>query len=136
MLCCFAMVFGTSYDMMEKWLGDYAKIWREKGCGADEEFAALESLGYFKNIHFYNIIMSPHFGTVEFVKKVLRGRRAIITVRSKNTPGSYHAVYWSGEELFDPCNDTTYTWKEVEPIEVLLFNEAHTPRLITLFQQA
>lgn len=57
--------------------------------------------------------------------EMLWGRRAIVTVRSKNEEGSMHAVYWSGAALFDPSTRTKYeSWGEVEVKEALIFNEA------------
>ncbi len=69
------------------------------------------------------LYLSLDWGSVGFTKNMLWGRRACIQVKSKNCQDEFHIVYWDGQELFDPSNKLTYTWEEVEPIYIWLFNE-------------
>ena len=51
------------------------------------------------------------------------GRRACIQVKSKNYENRHHIVFWDGVLLHDPSSLKTFTWEDVEPIWVWVFNE-------------
>jgi hypothetical protein len=67
---------------------------------------------------------SIEWGSLYFIRNILWGRRAIISVRSKNIKEGWHYVYFDGQRLFDPSTKRQYTeMSEVEPNVIWLFNE-------------
>jgi hypothetical protein len=119
------MATGILYDVVLEKLGPaYTRLIARRGMdGKDEEEVSLELLGYENKIHYQKLVMSPHWATVQFVKNILWGRRAIIIVKSKNYNESEHAIYWDGELIHDPSNAKKFEWNEVEPIEFFIFTE-------------
>lgn len=131
-LCCIAMALGRTYEDVLAHLdaapacggnaGKLGTFFVEVGCAKEEDRLALEILGLRPEKDFQQLTMSPHWATAGFLRNVLWGRRAILTVRSKNIDG-HHAIYWDGAELLDPSTRQRFEWHEVEPIAFILFRE-------------
>ena len=122
-ICTIAMALGRSYDEVmtaamanEKWPA-YVP-----GVGTRSEYSIIEQLGLKQMEHFRVLHRGPL--APEYFLHFSWGRRAILAVPSLNIENSFHSVYWSGSELFDPCRLKTYSeWKVLRPDEIILFAE-------------
>lgn len=143
-LCCIAMALGLAYeDALARLDGASAGAdtlgtrLATEGCHNQEDEIALRALGLRRERDFQRLVMSPHYATAGFLRNVLWGRRAILSVRSKNIRG-HHAIYWDGAALLDPSTFKTFEWQEVEPIDLIIFRESAAredivPALVDVF---
>lgn len=61
----------------------------------------------------------------EFYRRMIWGRRALVSVPSLNNEGGYHMIFWDGSNVLDPSLKKTYrTIEELNPTEIVLFREA------------
>lgn len=125
LFACAAMALGMTYDEAEARAGAaFMNLLQSQGCNNAMENALLGALGLKVNVDYCMRTFNNHWTSVGFVKNMLWGRRAIVTVRSRNNRDGSHAVYWDGSKLFDPCTQDVYpSWDEVEPVEAVIFNE-------------
>jgi hypothetical protein len=122
---CVAMAFGLSYEQLQEKCGAAFMLLMEgKGCDDRMQRALLTAAGKKEGDDY----VIRHFGlnwcSLGFAKNMLWGRRAIVTVRSKNFDDSQHVVYWDGKAMFDPSKKQRWEWGEVEPLSAILFSEA------------
>lgn len=124
-LACMAMALGMTYDDLRARLGPgFVRLINLSGTSDFYEDVMLATLGLVEHQDYEKGLFSHHQMTMWFAKRALWGRRAILSVRSKNNVDGRHAIYWDGERIFDPSPKLTYDdWSEVEPIEWLLFRE-------------
>lgn len=121
---CLAMALGITHSAVKRQIGRAG--WKKlQGRGIDHqgEKALLAKFGLVYEHDYWMFYPSFHLVQTRFLRHLLRGRRAIITVTSKNNRDGMHAVYWDDKELFDPSPRKTYTWDEVEADGLLIFNE-------------
>lgn len=121
-----AMASGRDYDDVITTIGDAY----DEDIGLQRVQEALKRLG-FKN-EFANgepigdiVCLSRDWCiTPAFFRRLIWGRRALVTVPSLNTKGVWHMVYFDGSHVFDPSPKQTYTeYKQLEPNELVLFRE-------------
>lgn len=122
MLAALAMVLGREYD--DLWTPAFvAKVQAAPGCTHDLLREAWIIAGLKENRDVFSVYAG--YDNFELVKKMLRGRRAVLSVPSLNNKDGHHAVAWSGTELLDPSTQRTYRWlSHVFPGWMYLFNEA------------
>lgn len=120
-----AMAADVPYEtVLEKTPADVVEILLSKGCLDKHMSAMLNALGYENFVDYERRIFSCHYATTSFTRNMLWGRRAILTVMSKNVRDGQHNIYWDGRQLFDPSPLQVYYWHEVEPIEIIFFDES------------
>jgi|SRR5579872_1376947 len=119
-ICTIAMAIGRDYDeVMAAGLKSQAYD-PEKGTRA--EYQIIEAFGFEQMVDFRILHRGPL--APEYFRHFSWGRRAILAVPSLNIVGSFHSVFWSGSELFDPCTLKTYlAWDELMPDEIILMSE-------------
>lgn len=136
-LCAAAMACGLTYEAAWDRLDeDIQASLKEKGAFGDQCDRILQALGHTRLIiaarhgsasdkpgSYLMLYVSLDYASVGFTKNMLWGRRALIQVRSKNYRDESHITYWDGHEFFDPSNAKVYTWNEVEPTYIWLFDE-------------
>lgn len=129
-LCCIAMAIGMSYERAAlRWGDELVNHVANSGLvGSKNIEKAFGSVGLQRDRDYTTVYAQipghAAWETAAEIKKFLWGRRACIQVESKNYRGRFHIIYWDGKELHDPSPLKTYTWHEVEPIFVWLFNES------------
>jgi hypothetical protein len=123
-LCCLAMALGITYEEMESCLtlAD-APTLAKSGMSNPMEDRLLAVKGYVPEAHFRRLYPQSHLVQTHFLRHILWGRRAVLTVMSKNNNDGMHAIYWDGKALFDPTQKKAYEWHEVEINEILMFME-------------
>lgn len=124
-ICTLAMFLGVPYEEVKITTEQMESI-LFGGMEREVEDAILLAHGYEVGKHYTRMHAAPWWATTGFVKNMLWGRRAIISVMSKNYRDATHAVYWDGEALYDPSTLLTHEWKEVEAIDFLMANERRT----------
>jgi len=122
-LCCVAMALAVPYETLCKRIGDLVKPIQVRGSYDADEVVVLTRMGLTEHVHYIRLIMMPQYAQTPFLRNVLWGRRAIIAVASKNNRDGKHAIYWDGNELHDPSNREIYSWGEVHPISMIIFQE-------------
>lgn len=128
-LCCIAMAIGIPYpDALARWGDELVNHVANSGLvGSRRIEQAFSAVGLRRDLDYVTVYgaLPGHasWETAGESKKLLWGRRACLQVKSKNYSGRYHIVYWDGSALHDPSNLKTYTWDEVEPEYIWLFNE-------------
>lgn len=132
-LCCLIMAVGTSYEFAITLWGEefVAKVSADGLYGRPDIDRAFGEMGMHRDVDFKSFLgqASLEPAVHEFaaapghMKALLWGRRALVQVKSKNYEGQSHIVYWDGVELFDPSPLQTYTWDEVQPEHIWLFDE-------------
>lgn len=123
-IACLAMALGQSYDDFVA--GIPAEIYEEvlrEGTFNPVMHRMLRENNLVENEDYCHLFFGPAWGTVKYTKNLLWGRRAIISVHSKNIKDGSHYVYFDGEEILDPSTKLTYVWDEVEPKEFWIFKE-------------
>lgn len=116
-LACACMALNVSYETLEKRLPALCEHVREKGASQSMEFLIYEEFNLVDEIDFHMLTCKDrNVGFDISFKWALWGRRAMLTIPSKNIEGGYHAVYWNGKQFFDPCLKLTYNWNEVTKI--------------------
>lgn len=122
-ICTIAMALGRTYEeVLEAATAD--KEWPDyqPGVGTRSEYAIIERFG-LQQMQDFRV---QHRGILaaDFFRGLSWGRRAILAVPSLNIAGSVHSVYWTGNELWDPCTLKTYErWDQLLPDEMILFAE-------------
>ena len=103
-LACIAMAFGRS-DVLDVFTQeDIDRVVAKNGTHVDTE---LEKQGLVADVDF--IDRSVYSGTdQDTVKALLWGRRAILSVMSLNINNGQHAIYWDGEQIYDPSTLRTF----------------------------
>ena len=102
-LAAMAMAVGKSYD--EAWTAeDTQEVVENKGISDYEPW--MKKLGLERGRDYAEVYTSHMDG--HGLKALLRWRRAILSVCSLNNKDGYHAVYWDGDNLFDPSNKRQY----------------------------
>jgi|CXWL01.1.fsa_nt_gi hypothetical protein len=126
---CLAMVLGLTYEQAAARAGAaFMEILQVQGCTGVMEDALYAAFGLKKDVDYVERVYSPHWGTVGGIKNMLWGRRAMVTVRSKNIPDGWYMLYWDGEKVYDPSRKKRYeSWDEVEPVEMVLFHHHQRP---------
>lgn len=121
------MALGLTYEQGAAKAGAaFMNVLESRGCDRLLENALLKALGLKVEEDYVQRIFSAHWCSLGFAKNMLWGRRAMVTVRSKNNRDGTHMVYWDGQTMFDPCTREVYgSWEEVEPMEAVIFNEVH-----------
>lgn len=127
--CCLAMVLGLTYEQAAARAGAaFMEILNVQGCTDPMEQALYAAFGLKKEVDFLELRYSPHWASIAGVRNLLWGRRAMVTVRSKNIPDGFHMLYWDGNQVFDPSSKRRYEdWSEVEPVEMILFHHHQRP---------
>lgn len=123
-ICTIAMALSKSYEAVMA-AAIEAKAY-EAGIGTRAEYAIIERFGFVQMRDFRALHRGGKGGilSAEFFRHFSWGRRAILAVPSLNIEGSFHSVYWTGSELFDPCTLKTYArWADLQPDEMILFAE-------------
>ena len=116
-VCCLAMLTGRSYEHVLAAIADAFEF--ESGLRRSQ--VALERLGFAADdfVCRHRIILAP-----EFFREFAWGRRALLTVPSRNRPGQWHMVYCEGATIFDPSPHLTYErWSDLRQEEIVLFRE-------------
>jgi len=119
-ICTIAMALGRGYDEVMAAALETKSFDPAKGMWS--EYRVIEAFG-LKQMQDFRVL---HRGPLapEYFLHFSWGRRAILAVPSLNIEDSFHSVYWSGTELFDPCTLKTYCdWKELRPDEIILLSE-------------
>jgi hypothetical protein len=118
------MALGIKHSEVKRRFGR-ARWMQLHGRGIDHksENWLLERFGLAKDHDYRHLFPQVHLANTAFLRHLLWGRRAIVSVTSKNNRDGMHAIYWDGKALFDPSPKKTYLWEEVEPVELLIFNE-------------
>ena len=122
-LCCLAMASGKDYDTtFTKELRD--EIERKKTCSGKDLDLAYELAGYKRGIDYETVYAgNGQVINIEFAKSMLWKRKAILQVRSLNFDKGEHAIYWDGEQLFDPSNKMAYQFlSSVFPTYITIFH--------------
>lgn len=128
-LCCLAMAAGLPYDeALAKWGAEFVEHVSQNGLvGRIHIERAFSAIGLVRDDNYRTVIGiipgNSDSQTAPTFRDVLWGRRACVQVPSKNYAGRYHIVFWDGRELHDPSPLKTYTWSEVEPVWIWLFDE-------------
>jgi len=95
----------------------------------DETFqACIERFGFVYEKDFTKRVYMPYWGSVKACLNLLWGRRAIVSVWSKNYPESGHFIVFDGtdgeETVLDPSPKQVYDdWRDTEPKTMWLFSE-------------
>lgn len=121
---CLAMALGITHAKMRATIGK--TLWQEvkkNGSQYDVKKKMLAKFNLHQNHDYWVLFPSSNHVASYFLRNILAGRRAIISVMSKNVRDGHHAIYWDGSTLFDPSPRNVYTWEEVEAHGVLIFNE-------------
>lgn len=97
-IACLSMLFNLPYLVVYKLLiGDYNGHERWEGCTEDH-------VEYLSTLTGHTAIcddVSPD--QVGSIQKALKGHPAVLVCPAKDGSTDYHAVYWTGYELFDPA---------------------------------
>lgn len=94
-ICCIAMLAGVSYETAMQAAGtDFVD-----GVAPQAVAPILKRLGFAA--HDIETIPPEGVGLGDF-KGILRGRRALVSVRSINEPGANHMLFWNQDRLIDP----------------------------------
>jgi len=121
------MALGLTYDQAAGRAGEaFMHLLQESGCSYPMETALLKAFGLKSDVDYVERTYSPHWGSMAYTKNLLWGRRALVTVRSKNIADGMHMLYWDGEKVWDPrqADKKRYEdWAEVEPLNFTLFRE-------------
>jgi hypothetical protein len=118
-VCTIAMALDLTYEEV---MATAVKIGALEDRGMRAEYSVIESFGLKQMIDFR--IMHRGQLAPEYFLHFSWSRRAILAVPSLNIEDSFHSVYWSGTELFDPCTLKTYSkWDELRPDEIILIAE-------------
>lgn len=124
---CVAMALGMRYSVLRRKMG--RALWdkiRKHGTGFQDTKALLAKCGLHYEHDYWVYFPSNHLVQTHFLRVLLNGRRAIVSVNSKNNRDGQHAIYWDGARLFDPSPRKTYAWDEVEANQIVIFNERST----------
>lgn len=120
MLAAIAMVVGKQYD--ELWTPEFVqRVVDGHGCNAELTAEALKIAGYHAKVDYWQV----HTWDInDDAKRLLLGRRAILSVPSLNFQHGSHAVAWDGLKAYDPSPRQVYQWLEhLQPTSVIVFNE-------------
>lgn len=126
-LCCIAMVLGLTYEQAAEKAGvAFVELMNsDRGCDDKMEMALYKAMGLVKDKDFQKLHIAIHWTNVSFVRTILWGRPALLSVRSRNNADGWHKIYWTGTEIRDPSTKDKYTkWEEVEPSSVVIFNNS------------
>lgn len=94
-ICCIAMMAGVSYETAMQAAGtDFVD-----GVAPEAVAPILKRLGF--KAQDIETIPLDRDGSDDF-KGILRGRRALVSVRSINEPGANHMLFWNQDRLIDP----------------------------------
>ncbi|HSE25759.1 MAG TPA: hypothetical protein VLB68_29100 [Pyrinomonadaceae bacterium] len=122
LLACLATAVQIPYEQL--WADEIKQIAQDKqGIHGHMVDAAFEQAGLRKETDYWCVTIYPQ-APMQMVRALLNGRRAILQVRSLNTPGAGHFIYWAGEQLYDVSNLQQYRWiDQCFPEYVWIFNE-------------
>ena len=122
-LAAIAMIAGVDYD--DLWLSEFVeKVVKAKGCGPELTDEALAIAGFTNREHY---ISCYTWGLSSDHRRLLWGRKAILSVPSLNYERGYHAVAWDGFRVFDPSPKQVYQWLEqLQITNAVIFNENNT----------
>lgn len=105
-VCCLAMLLEMKYWPVRRavnWHYKNTRKCRFDGMSVEDDAAVAKRLGFKLTTHtIYPSVRAP------MIKRLHSGLRAILTVPSVNVKGEWHAVYWDGEQLFDPSQLNRY----------------------------
>lgn len=120
MLAAIAMVVGKQYD--ELWTPEFVqRVVDGHGCNDDLTAEALKIAGHRLGTDCWQVYTWTINGDT---KRLLWGRRAILSVPSLNYQHGSHAIAWDGRTVYDPSKLQVYQWLEhVQPTSVIVFNE-------------
>lgn len=125
-VACLAMLTGRDYDDVVAVVGDAFDPER----GLESEQTALNRLGFsctFQDgepVGDYIVHSKPFCISSSYLRFMLWGRRALVTVPSLNYNGGAHMVYFDGRDVFDPSTLKRYErYKQLEPTSLVLFRE-------------
>lgn len=125
-VACLAMATGRDYDDVVAAVGDAF----DPNLGLEQEQKALTRLGftfaYDKGEPVGDVVCLRRDWCISpaFFRRLLWGRRALVTVPSLNNVGGWHMVFFDGVWVHDPSLKKTYSEpSQLEPNELVLFNE-------------
>lgn len=134
MICCIAMATGMRYETVMLAGLDTKAFDPASGCRNEQKL--LEELGFsnkYDNGESVGDFMSIHRDwsyTPEFFLRFAWGRPSILAVPSLNNENGWHAVYYSGRNLYDPSPKLTYTtFRQLKPDNIVLFREGTLRRV-------
>jgi hypothetical protein len=125
-VCSLAMATGRTYEDVLGAVGDCYDAAR----GMRYMGSALERLGF--SYAFQNgepvgdiVVMQREWSlSPKLYRRMIWGRRALVSVPSLNNEGGWHLIYFDGEAVFDPSPLKTYTaFEQLEPEEIVLFRQ-------------
>lgn len=109
-IAALAMAVGCTYAEMRDEVSKYWMIFKPmhdyKGLDGDDERILLYRYGIRP------LTMKAHAKGPE-LKEFIGTTPTLLSVKSKNRPGCGHAVYWNGENVYDPSKLKTYTDADV-----------------------
>ena len=121
---CVAMALDLTYEQLQEKCGAAFMVLMEgQGCDDKMQRALLTAAGLKEGEDYAIRHFGLHWCSLGFAKNMLWGRRAIVTVRSKNFNESRHVVYWDGRAVADPSKKQRWEWGEIEPLSAILFSE-------------
>jgi hypothetical protein len=120
-IACVAMALSLRYDHVFNVAVNEGLY--SSGSGIRNEMRLLVALGIpSKDFHL------THRGALDpaFMRHIMWGRRALITVPSRNYPGGWHMIYYNGRDILDPTLDhyKYEKFEEVEPDSFTVFRES------------
>jgi len=121
---CLAMALNITHSEMKRKIG--STLWKQVcqlGTTFEIEKKLMAKFDLAWEHDWWSLWPDNNHVSTYFLRHVLWGRRAIISVKSKNNLDGMHAIYWNGKELFDPSPKKTYRWEEVEACKFVFFNE-------------
>lgn len=117
-ICTIAMALNKPYEDVLGVAGDAY----DPEHGTRSEYSIIEKFGLRQMVDFR--VMHRGQLAPEYFLHFSWGRRAILAVPSLNIVGGFHSVYWTGDELFDPCLLKTYqVWGDLRPDQIILIDE-------------
>lgn len=107
-LACLAMAKGRDYDAL--WPQTFRdEVEKAQGTGkGDLHDRAFAMAGLERGRDCISVYCRQL--PVDFVHKMLWGRRALVQVPSLNFEDASHYVYWDGAQLLDPSTKQRYLW--------------------------
>lgn len=120
-MCCVAMFCGITYEqLMERapWLSYLTQSVNNGGMTTDQELHLISVITGRTPL-----VIQNHYHAEENTERLfemLKGKPAILSARSLNFFGGFHAVYWDGTKVIDPSNKKKYTRKTIIPFQAIV----------------
>jgi hypothetical protein len=113
------MFLDKPYSVISKDVLSYHKLsngGKFRGIDCEIEIAVIWKYGVDVSVHESDIYAFTEDGKWKFedrnkidFKRILKGKRAVMSVPSLNFTNKGHAIFWDGSKLLDPSNLKRYT---------------------------